>query len=54
VRAGERRSNVESELASDDPTDLDDMVFSDEEESQEVVATSVVHRDPTPTSAEEE
>ena len=44
MRAGERRSNVESELASDDPTDLDDMVFSDEEESREVVVTSVESR----------
>ena len=36
MRAGERRSDVESELASDDPPiDLDDMVFSDEEESRE-------------------
>ena len=54
MRAGERRSDVESELTSDDPTDLDDMVFSDEEESQEVVVTSVVRRDPTATSAGEE
>ena len=55
MRAGERRSDVESELASDDPPmDLDDMVFSDEEESWEDVATSVVHRNPAATSAEEE
>ena len=33
MRGGEHRSDVESELASDDPTDVDDMVFSDEEES---------------------
>ena len=33
MRVGERRSDVESELASDEPTDVDDMVFSDEEES---------------------
>ena len=33
TRAGERRSDVESKLASNDPTDSDDMVFSDEEES---------------------
>ena len=34
MRVGERRSDVESKLASDDPPiDLDDMVFSDEEES---------------------
>ena len=54
VRAGERRSDVESELASDDPTDLDDMVFSDEEESREVIVTSVVCRNRTATSAGEE
>ena len=54
MKAGERRSDVESELASDDPTDLDDMVFSDEEESREVIATSAVHRDPTATSPGEE
>ena len=53
MRAGERRSDVESELASDDPTDLDDMVFSDEE-SREVVVTSAVRRDPTAMSVGEE
>ena len=41
MRAEECASDVESELASDDPpTDLDDMVFFDEEESREVVVTS--------------
>ena len=54
VRAGERASDVESELTSDDPTDLDDMAFSDEEESREVVATSAVRRDPATMSAGEE
>ena len=53
MRAGERRSDVESELASDDPMDVDDMVFSDEE-SQEVVVTSAVHRGPATTSAGDE
>ena len=53
MRAGERASNVKSKLASDDPMDLDDMVFFDEE-SWEVVATSAVRRDPTATSAGEE
>ena len=53
MRAGERRSDVESELASDDPMDLDDMVFSDEE-SQGVAVTSAEHRDPVATSAGEE
>ena len=52
MRAGEHRSDVESEQASDDsPTDLDDMVFSDEEESREVVVTLAEHRGPTATSA---
>ena len=54
MRAGERASDVESELTSDDPMDLDDMAFSDEEESREVVATSVVRHDPMVTSAGEE
>ena len=34
--------------------DVDDMVFSDEEESWEVIVTSAVHRDPAATSAGEE
>ena len=52
MRAGERRSDVESELTSDDPpTDLDDMVFSDKEESQEVVVTLAERRGPTAMSA---
>ena len=50
MRAGERTSDVESELASDDPMDLDDMVFSDEEESWEVVVTSTEHCGPATTS----
>ena len=54
MRAGEHASDVESELMSDDPMDLDDMVFSNEEEGREVVATSAVRRDPTTTSAGEE
>ena len=33
MKAGERRSDIESELTSEDPTDVDDMVFSKEEES---------------------
>ena len=33
VRARENRSDVESELESEDPTEVDDMVFSEEEES---------------------
>ena len=54
VRVGEHRSDVESELTSDDPTDLDNMVFSDTEGSQEVVKTSAERRDPAATSAGEE
>ena len=33
MKAGERKSDVEYELESEDPTDVDDMVFSKEEES---------------------
>ena len=33
VKAWERKSDVESELESEDTTDVDDMVFSEEEES---------------------
>ena len=54
MKAGERRSDVESELASEDPTDVDDMVFSKEEESREVVVTSVERRDPTTMSIGDE
>ena len=50
MRAEERVSDVESELASNDPMDLNDMAFSDEEESREVVVTSAVRRDPVATS----
>ena len=47
VRAGENRSDVESELESEDPTEVEnDMIFSEEEESREVVATSTKRRDP--------
>ena len=52
MRAVERRSNIESELASDDPPmDLDDMVFSDEKESREVGVTSAERCGPTTTFA---
>ena len=33
MKAGENKSDVESKLESGDPTDVDDMVFSEEEES---------------------
>ena len=54
VKAGERKSNVESKLESKDPTDVDDMVFFEEEESWEVVVTSAERRDPTAMSASDE
>ena len=54
MKAGEHRSNIESELALEDPTDVDDMVFSEEEESWEVVVTSAEHRDPVAMSAGDE
>ena len=54
MKARENKSNVESELKSEDPTDMDDMVFSGEEESPEVILTSAEHRDPTAMSAGDE
>ena len=54
MEAGERKIDIESELESEDPTDVDDMVFSEEKESQEVVVTSAERRDPTATSAGDE
>ena len=54
VKAGERKSDVESELESEDPTDVDDMVFFEEEESREVIVTSAERRDPAATSAGDE
>ena len=54
VKARENKSDVESELESGDPKDVDDMVFSEEEESREVVVTSAEHHDPTATSASDE
>ena len=48
----ENRSDIESELESEDPIEVgDDVIFSKEEEGREVVATSVEHRDPTTVSA---
>ena len=44
MKARERRSDIELDLQSEDPTDVDDMVFFEEEESREVVATSVAPR----------
>ena len=52
VKAMENRSNVESELESEDPKGVgDDMIFSEEEESREVIATSAERRDPVAASA---
>ena len=47
VRARENRSDVELELELEDPTEVgDDMIFT-----EEVVATSAKHHDPTAMSA---
>ncbi|XP_066311501.1 eukaryotic translation initiation factor 3 subunit A-like [Miscanthus floridulus] len=54
VKARERRSDDESKLESEDPTDVDDMIFSEEEESREVVVTSAESRDPAAISAGDE
>ena len=54
MKAGGNKSDVESKLESGDPTDVDDMVFSEEEESREVVVTSAERRDPTVMSAGDE
>jgi len=54
VKARERKSDVESELESEDPTNVDDMVFSEEEESRDVVVTSVERRDREATSSGDE
>ena len=54
VKAREHRSDVKSELESEDPADMDDMVFSEDEESQEVIVTTAEHRDPTAMSAGDE
>ena len=55
VRARENRSDVESELESEDPTEVgDDMIFSKEEESWEVIVTSAKHHDLAVMSAGDE
>ena len=52
VRAGENRSDVESELESEDPTEVgSDVFFFEEEEGREVVPTSAKRCDPAATSA---
>ena len=52
VRARENRRDVESKLESEDSIEVgDDMIFSEEEESREVVATLVEHRYPVAASA---
>ena len=50
VKAGERRSDVELK----DPMDVDDMVFSKEGDSWEIIVTSAERRDPTAMSAGDE
>ena len=54
MKAEERRSDVESELESEAPTEADDIIFSEEEESREVAVTSAERRDPTAMSASDE
>jgi len=54
VKARERRSDVESELESEAPTEVDDMIFFEEEESREVAMTLAVRRDPAAMSAGDE
>ena len=54
VKDGENRSDVESELESEDPIEVDDMIFSEEEECWEVIVTSAERRDPTTMSASDE
>jgi hypothetical protein len=54
VKVEENKSDIESKLESRDPTDVDDMVFSEEEESWEVVVTSVECCDPMAMSAGDE
>ena len=54
VKAGENKSDVESELKSEDPTDVDDMIFSEEEESPKVILTSAERHDPAAMSAGDE
>ena len=51
VKARENKSDVESGLESEDPIDVDDMVFSEEEESREVIVTLAEHRNPAAMSA---
>ena len=50
MKAGETRSDVESKLESEDPTEVDDMIFSEEGESREVVVTSAERHDPAAVS----
>ena len=54
MKARERRSDIESELESKDPTEVGDMIFSEEEESREVVVTLVERRNPMTMSAGDE
>jgi hypothetical protein len=47
MRAGKNQSDIEAELESKDPTEMgDDVISFKDEGDQEVVATSVEHRDP--------
>ena len=54
MKARECRSDIESELTLEDPMDVDDMVFSEEEESREVVVTSAERGGPAAMSVGDE
>ena len=54
MKSWENKSDVESKLELEDPIEVDDMVFFEEEESQEVIVTSVERRDPTAMSTSDE
>ena len=51
MKAEENSSDIESKLESKDPTEVDDMIFSEEEESREVIMTSMERHDPMVMSA---
>ena len=54
MKAGENRSDVESELELEDPTEVDDIIFFEEEKSREVIVTLAERRDPVVMSAGDE
>ena len=53
VRARENRSDVKAELESKDPMEIgDDVISSEDEGDQEVIATSVERHEPAAVSAD--